>query len=268
MLTRLRDEEGQALPVLILVAGVLVAATFWLAEVGRAASLRVDAQSAADAAALAGAEDLRRQVVELDIVRFGHPLLDPCPAAEHWATRNGADPSRIDCRVSTLGPFTPGRHLREVHVELDTAERLEGDVANRIGVSGSRGTASAKAQLELVWNCDPAPGVDAELDSIVAALALEETPEYRQLGCRGAPGRAAGPHDAFATTTPADRSRAETAMYGGTADLCRPYPTSPDLFAHRRSQVCGGQTGDLAVGEVFGNQLRDAIELDVRLLPT
>ncbi|WP_063775798.1 pilus assembly protein TadG-related protein [Streptomyces odonnellii] len=97
-------ESGQAAPIYItMVAGLLFLALAFFA-VGQAGATHNGAQSAADAAALAAAQESRDQFREdllggllnpgfLDDIFNGNPLgtFDGCQAAERFADRNGAD---------------------------------------------------------------------------------------------------------------------------------------------------------------------------------
>src|SRR5438094_520230 len=121
-----RKEEGQVLPVLLLLVVALVAVGVALLPVGQAADMRAHAQTAADAAALAGAQDLAGAAkaslassrVAPDQVApglVGSSTLsgaDPCGAADSYARRNAT--SLIDCKV--LG--------RDVLVAVKTDETL------------------------------------------------------------------------------------------------------------------------------------------------
>src|SRR3954454_5606956 len=60
--TAMRSDDGQILPGLLVVLLALLAVGMMMFQVGRAAVLRSDAQTAADAAALAGATEIRRQL--------------------------------------------------------------------------------------------------------------------------------------------------------------------------------------------------------------
>jgi hypothetical protein len=96
------DDAGQAFPIYItVVAGLLFLAFAYLA-VGQAAATRNGAQTAADAAALAAAQDTRKQLAGqwLDVVRDptkwqdildGHVAqLDGCWRADQLAAQNGS----------------------------------------------------------------------------------------------------------------------------------------------------------------------------------
>src|SRR5918998_3914670 len=92
----MRRQDGQMLPLLIFV----LLAAMWLGiavfNVGRAAVLRSEAQTAADAAALAGARNIRQQLqaqfaatgqTNLALVNYGLVRA----AMTDYARRNGAD---------------------------------------------------------------------------------------------------------------------------------------------------------------------------------
>ncbi|QXE34950.1 hypothetical protein KQY30_12365 [Streptomyces sp. GMY02] len=101
---RIARESGQAAPIYItMVAGLLFLALAFFA-VGQAGATHNGAQSAADAAALAAAQESRDQFREdllgglldpgfLDDIFNGNPLgtFDGCQAAGRFADRNGAD---------------------------------------------------------------------------------------------------------------------------------------------------------------------------------
>lgn len=259
--THHHDQGGQAVIVLVAVAAALITGAVLLVTVGESASLRVESQSAADAAALAAAEDLRGQL--LDSMRFGRPLDSPCDDAQAYAGRNGAE-LRV-CQVSSTSPIPVGRSQREVRVEVESIEQLDGPSADRVGVSGTTGEATARAELVVDFDCDPVPGVDAAIRDVADSLALAQPPSLRDLGCGPPPGNASAPYDSFRTRSGADTATAEDAMDDG-APLCRPYATTPSVFAHRSSRACGGQRGDLSAGSLFGPGLRDLLEVEARLI--
>ncbi|MGW2719429.1 pilus assembly protein TadG-related protein [Streptomyces sp. NPDC001492] len=102
MRSRTFNDAGQAFPIYItVVAGLLFLAFAYLA-VGQAAATRNSAQTAADAAALAAAQDTRDKLarqwkdVLLDPTKWqdildGHAaVLDGCPRAHQLAAQNGA----------------------------------------------------------------------------------------------------------------------------------------------------------------------------------
>ncbi|MER7551115.1 pilus assembly protein TadG-related protein [Streptomyces anulatus] len=100
MRTRLRGSAGQAFPIyIVMVAGLLFLALAFFA-VGKAAALRNDSQGAADAAALAAAQQARDDFGPgflgslpgntLDIF-LNAPFAPPCSEAERLAGANDAD---------------------------------------------------------------------------------------------------------------------------------------------------------------------------------
>src|SRR4051812_37018007 len=141
----LRREPGQILPGLIMLMLAIRARGMLPLRIGRAAVLRSDAQTAADAATLAGARSIRDQLETQvattgtsDLARISEPVVRA--AAADYARRNGA---------------------RLTDFEMDGA-----DV--RAFAADGRGRARARAQVELVMgvgssggaggNLGPAPG--------------------------------------------------------------------------------------------------------------
>ncbi|MDQ0941071.1 pilus assembly protein TadG-related protein [Streptomyces sp. V1I1] len=140
---RRRSDSGQAFPIYITVVAGLLFLAFAYFAVGQAAATRNGAQTAADAAALAAAQDAREQLragwlkVILNPLEWAHYLdgrrfLEgaACRKAEDFAARNGAEIVELnDCgrlvngeegftvKVRTIGtvgesviPGTEGRH--------------------------------------------------------------------------------------------------------------------------------------------------------------
>ncbi|MEW2139718.1 pilus assembly protein TadG-related protein [Streptomyces sp. NPDC005409] len=144
---RLRDDQGQAFPIyVVLVAGLLFAALAFF-TVGQASVVRSDAQGAADAAALAAARDARDHLVPglhlptlkpedwKDVLEGGRLYAGgACDAARDFAAKNGA--------TARCGPPHPPRFTVEV-----TTSRTVGDSVVP-GVSGQHGTANATAVVE------------------------------------------------------------------------------------------------------------------------
>jgi len=130
----MRHEEGQVLPALLVLMVSLLALGVILLQAGHATDLRANAQSAADAAALAAAKGLRE---ELQNQLPGSPVSGALAreGAETYAQRNGARLTRFSLQG------------RDVLVTVATRERL-GDQA---GASNDRpATARARARLEPV----------------------------------------------------------------------------------------------------------------------
>lgn len=131
----LGDERGSLLAALVFSMVVVMGAGLIMFQVGRANSLRADAVTAADAAAVAGAKELRRQLYSLD-----YPVLDwglICARAGEYARRNDAVVTRceqaglFDVRVAVSGSTSIG--------DLDPAKRPD----------GRRAVAQARARLAL-----------------------------------------------------------------------------------------------------------------------
>lgn len=173
-----RDDRGQVLPLIAVVASVLIIGIFWLAQLGVAGWLRASGQSAADAAALAAAAAYRHQAER--VLRQGHPggvdlaRPDTGPArvaAQDHATRNGARLRRYDAA------------LREVRVEVETRQAMQSRAAARIGVNGTRGEAAARVRFQARWRAATptlrsrgAPLSEAEIQAIFARNGLTYDP--------------------------------------------------------------------------------------------
>lgn len=136
---RLRAEEGQILAGLILVMIALFTFGLWLFQVGNASAKRADAQTGADAAALAAAEEMKRQLFSFDV---------PNPALINWVlVRAEAEKYAARNDVSITG-FTPLG--LDVIVEATNDEGLRADGADDLGVEGDRGRAKARARVAII----------------------------------------------------------------------------------------------------------------------
>jgi hypothetical protein len=121
----LRRESGQILPGLIMLMLAILAIGVLAFRIGRAAVLRSGAQTAADAAALAGARSIRDQLVQQvvttgtsDLARVNPVLVRA--AATDYAERNGARLTKftmvgadVRASVSTEERVDPPKHERE-----------------------------------------------------------------------------------------------------------------------------------------------------------
>ncbi len=136
-----RDDRGQvttALMVLVIL-GLLFVTVQVLLPLGRASDLKERAQAAADAAALAGADDLRRQVITRWMVPLEHEAdianWVGCPtgagAAADYAARNDARVTRY-CYASAL-------------------DRVQVRVEGRTEINGQRARNQAEAELGIRW---------------------------------------------------------------------------------------------------------------------
>ena len=132
---RLRRQDGQIIPVLLVVMLSLLAVGLLFFQVGRAAIFSTEAQTAADAAALAAVKNVRTQLMA-QVATTGTSdmaLINGAAvraAAESYARRNGARVTRLD--------------RRGVDVKV-WVSRLEG-----LGGDGRRAEARARARIDLV----------------------------------------------------------------------------------------------------------------------
>ena len=139
-----RDEDGQvAIALVVLTVFLLLAASVKiLMPLGRAADLRERAQAAADAAALAGVQDVRRELVE----RLSRPLPDKDSVSSWVACGSGGGEAadlaaRNDAGLVTYC-YQPG------------PDRVSVQVRGRTGIAeagSSRPVATASAELGLRW---------------------------------------------------------------------------------------------------------------------
>ena len=142
------DDVGQAFPIYItVVAGLLFLAFAYLA-VGQAAATRNGAQTAADAAALAAAQDTRDTLAGqwLDVVRDPTKwrdildgrvaVLDGCPDANQLAAQNDAQVLGCDGQLSDLS----------YRVEVKTDKSVGDSIVP--GTENKHSKASAKAIIE------------------------------------------------------------------------------------------------------------------------
>ena len=138
----LRREEGQIIPALVMVMLTLVAFGMLFFQVGRASIFWTEAQTAADAAALAAVKDVRAQLME-QVALTGTSdlaLINPLrvrAAAESYAQRNKAHVVRLD------------RNGVDVKVWVSTNAKLS-RAAKRLDQEEPRGEAKARARLDLI----------------------------------------------------------------------------------------------------------------------
>jgi hypothetical protein len=172
-----RSERGMLLPVFAVTLVALVAGGFLLFEFGRATTSRASAQTAADAAALAAADNLRAQLRTLaattgfnEPAQMGVNYQRSRDAAGDFARRNNAQLTGF--RYSGL----------RVTAEVVSNERV-GDVAGRA-------TATAELKVEFVGG-GPAggpPGTggscpipEAELAEIARDAGMDSVPSWSAL---------------------------------------------------------------------------------------
>jgi Putative Flp pilus-assembly TadE/G-like len=141
---RLGRADGQILPGLVMLLLAIIALGVIGFQVGKAAILRSQAQTAADAAALAGAHEIKRQL-ELQWAMYGTTDVDAIDDAAvvremaEYADKNGA---RLDPR------HAPEINAADVRVWVVTEERLGAD-ARGLDSEDTDGEARARAALSL-----------------------------------------------------------------------------------------------------------------------
>jgi hypothetical protein len=182
----MRDSErGQILPGLLVVMLALLAVGVLMFQVGKAAVLRADAQTAADAAALAGAEEIKRQLMAqwattgtTDISLISRPLV--IARMTEYAKRNDA----------TLIPSSVVIQGVDVKAAVTTDQEL-GEGAKDIGEEDAEGEAHARARIELtavpgVGSIGPLPGGGGS-SGPVPRISEKEWKEIEKKIGKGAP---------------------------------------------------------------------------------
>jgi cell wall-associated NlpC family hydrolase len=129
-----RQQHGQILPGLMLFVFALIGAGLLLFQFGTATALQADAQTAADAAALAGAREVRSQLYRMDRLDGYIDDASVRSAAADYAERNHA----------TLVEFR--REGLDVVVTVQTHDAL-GEDAAPVDAEGRRGQASARGRV-------------------------------------------------------------------------------------------------------------------------
>ncbi|MFI7287547.1 pilus assembly protein TadG-related protein [Streptomyces anulatus] len=163
MRERQHGDAGQAFPIYIMmVAGLLFLALAFFA-VGKASALRNGSQGAADAAALAAAQQARENFGTgfyasllgntLDLF-LGAPFPPPCAEAERLANANDAD--------TTLCTPTEGYLRDRITVEVKGRDPVDSPV-----LPGSESTfAKAKATALIEFRCPNPKVIDADSNGV------------------------------------------------------------------------------------------------------
>ncbi|MFE7773981.1 pilus assembly protein TadG-related protein [Streptomyces sp. NPDC057445] len=166
MVARKRNDAGQAFPIyVVMVAGLLFLAFAFFA-VGQASATRNGAQGAADAAALAAAQDARDQMGPglLEAILLPGGLADffdgqkfgteaACAQAENFASKNRSDVMDLDGSGDGGCSRNPGFLRDEFTVEVKTRYAVKNSLIS--GSEDGRGTAKATAVVE--FRCDLKP---------------------------------------------------------------------------------------------------------------
>jgi hypothetical protein len=162
-----RDDAGQVVTaVLVLVVlGLLVVAVQVLLPVGRAADLKERAQAAADAAALAGAQDVKREV----ITRWSVPLIAPADLDNWLGCPNGAG------EAAAFAGRNDARVTRYCHAFA--IDRVQARVEGNTPLDGRRPLAAADARLGIPWSaCRLRPDPAAPLARVIYDCGSLEVP--------------------------------------------------------------------------------------------
>ena len=135
-------EDGQILPGLLVILLALLAVGVLMFQVGRAAVLKSDAQTAADAAALAGAHEIRRQLIAqwattgtTNLQAVSRPLV--LARMHEYAKKN--DATLVASDINGV----------DVKAEVTTDGEL-GEDARGVRAEGKKGEARARARLTIV----------------------------------------------------------------------------------------------------------------------
>ncbi|MEV7865669.1 pilus assembly protein TadG-related protein [Streptomyces sp. NPDC088124] len=145
MTAKIRGDRGQAFPIYIMMVAGLLFVAFAFFTVGRASALRNDAQGAADAAALAAAQEARDEMETgflgallqpggLEDFFEGNKFFEsgPCAAARALAEKNRSEVTRCDPNLGLVRD--------EITVEVETRYA--------VGKSVIPGTERAKAEAQ------------------------------------------------------------------------------------------------------------------------
>jgi len=149
MMERMRDERGQLAAPLMLLVLALLTGGLWFFQVGRASLLQARVTTAADAGALAGGQELRRQYIGyLDTYALsGAPFvpnvrLIEAEAADYAARNDGA-----------VTGFSVDPVRRRVTVSAANTQSMDG--AYGLSDPGDRGSFTSTAEVTVSWTFGP-----------------------------------------------------------------------------------------------------------------
>ncbi|MBM9619609.1 pilus assembly protein TadG-related protein [Streptomyces zhihengii] len=158
MLDRSTKDQGQAFPIYVVMVGGLLFLAFAFFAVGQASATRNTAQGAADAAALAAAQDARAKLTAewldalqdptawRDIFDGYTPITPSCGVAAQFAAKNGAVLDGLPgCRPEPGLPLT-------FSVSVKTQKPVGDSVIP--GTESKFGTADAKAAVKPLCDFD------------------------------------------------------------------------------------------------------------------
>ncbi|MFJ1618505.1 MULTISPECIES: pilus assembly protein TadG-related protein [unclassified Streptomyces] len=162
MIERLRRDAGQAFPIYVVMVAGLLFLVFAFFAVGKASALRNGAQGAADAAALAAAQQAREEFEApflaslpedtLDMFLRAHPV-GGCTAAQGLASANQAD-------VTSCVPL-PGGYTDRIKVKVEGYKPVDSSVLPGSKKTFAKATATAVIKFRCSWT-----SVDYNDDSV------------------------------------------------------------------------------------------------------
>jgi hypothetical protein len=158
------------MPIYVIVIFSLIGLGALLFQVGRAATLRTDAQTAADAAALAGAKELSEQLFFADGSVGGLDEAAVRAAAADYAAENDAE--LIDFELNACG----------ARVEVRTEQELDGSEAEQIDAEGDAAEAHAAASMGPSLGAGPIGLFGAPVDGSVPEVMKPAAQLARRLG--------------------------------------------------------------------------------------
>jgi hypothetical protein len=138
----LRRQEGQIIPGLVMILAAIVVVGMLFLQVGRAADFSSHAQAGADAAALAAARDVKRQL-EAQVAATGMSDIMTIDPIEVRAQ------AEVYARLNHVRITDFQREGADVRVWVTTDESL-GSAAKDLGKEDQHGNARSRAVLELV----------------------------------------------------------------------------------------------------------------------
>ncbi|MGW4458902.1 pilus assembly protein TadG-related protein [Streptomyces albidoflavus] len=155
-----RADQGQALPLFIWVAGAVLFAAFAFFAFAQAAVARNGAQSAADAAALAAAQDERAELIE----GLAEAIIEQDDGWLDWLSAEGSVGAGAEDAAVRLASDNNAQvtGFNRIAVGGNPASRVEVRVRSAVGETVIHGTESQHARAEAVAVIVPRCEVDGE----------------------------------------------------------------------------------------------------------
>ncbi|MFF1913364.1 pilus assembly protein TadG-related protein [Streptomyces sp. NPDC058239] len=152
MIGRSRNDAGQAFPIYVVMVAGLLFLVFAFFAVGKAAALRNGSQGAADAAALAAAQQTREDFEAPFLASLPGNMLEQflqahavtgCPAAQALAAENQADVT--DCQP------IPGGYRDRIKVEVEGRKPVDSSVIPGTEKTFAKAEATAIVEFRCTW---------------------------------------------------------------------------------------------------------------------